>query len=318
MIPNPFLPAPPGTASALSFNSVSPALSLGFRGTVGYQWGNQGIELTTFYIWEDDATAAVRAPGQLDTLFYNPPIMFTGDSLFRRADQISETIGSSLFSTELNYRRWDMAVHGLELIAGVRFVRQNDILNITTQGEALVVPSLGMGLPSLDMATYSVICHNNITAPQLGGEYTVPICSWLGLTGLAKGAWGVNYLTTDVSLTRGDGLTGFDTHRNATVFSQIYEIGGFVDISILQKLHLRMGYTNTWLTGVATSNDQLDINLGGSQALSRFGGAGFNQIIQSGGLNALSNVQSQIPHGRVNNNGSLMYFGPQIELQFFF
>jgi len=315
VIPNPLLPAPPGTGTALSFNSFTPALSLGLTGTVGYLWGgNQAIELTSFYVWQNDVTTTIHAPGQLDTLFYNPPFTFLGDSLFRRADQVSTVFGSSLFSSELNYRRWNGGVNGLELIAGLRFVRQNDLLNITSQGEAFVVNSLGLPTPGRDMAMYNVICHNNIVAPQLGGEYNLSIFSWLSLAALGKGAWGVNYLTTDVNLTRGDGFTAFDTRRNSTVFSQIYTIGAFADFHILQKLQLRLGYTSTWLLGVATANDQVDFNLEGSAARQ----AGLQQIQQGGNLNQAISAQQAVPHGHNANNGSIMYFGPQIELQFFF
>ena len=177
-------PAPPrrwvSTASRL-------LLPWACGGTVGYLWGgNQSVELTSFYVWQNDVTTSVNAPGMLDTLFYNPPLTFAGDHLFRQADQVSTVSGSSLFSSELNYRRWNGGVNGLELIAGVRFVRQNDLLNITTQGEALVQNSLGLPTPGRDMAMYDVICHNNITAPQIGGEYSISIFSWLSLAAMGK------------------------------------------------------------------------------------------------------------------------------------
>jgi hypothetical protein len=318
VLPNPFLPAPAGTMSALNFNSVNPALSLGLRGTVGYLWDNQSIEFTSFYIWENDATAFASQPRSLDTLFYNPPLTFLGDGLFRRADQVNMTQGSSLFSAEANYRRWNSAFPGLDFLVGARYIRQNDILGITTEGTSFIANSLGLPTPGRDMAMYQVLCHNNIAAPQLGVEYNLPVCRWLTLAAMGKGAWGVNYLTTDVSLTRGDGLTAFNTLRHATVFGQIYEMGGFADFNLLQKLHLRLGYTATWLTGVATANDQVDFNLMGYQARQAFGLTGLEHALTSGNLQQINNAQQAIPHGRENNNGSMLYFGPQIELQFFF
>ena len=265
VIPNPLVPAPPGTAYRPELQQLhAPSVDRHSRhGRLPVGQSERGVD-ELLYLAERYIHDGARPPGQLDTLFYNPPFTFLGDALFRRADQVSTRFGSSLFSTELNYRRWNAAVNGLELLAGVRYVRQNDLLNITTQGQAQVVNSVGLPVPGPDMAIYDVICHNNIVAPQLGLEYNLPICGWLSLAGSAKGAWGVNYLTTDVSLTRGDGLTAFDTHRNATVFSQIYEIGAFADFHILQKLQLRLGYTSTWITGVATANDQVDFNLHGN------------------------------------------------------
>lgn len=318
ILPNPFLPPPAGTMTALSFNSVQPALSLGLTGTAGYLWDQQAIEFSSFYIWENDATAFVNAPRQLDTLFFNPPLTFLGDGLWRRADQVSETLGSSLFSAEANYRRWNSAYAGLEFLAGMRFIRQNDILGITTQGTSVIANSLGLPTPGRDMAMYQVICHNNIVAPQLGLEYNYTLCRWLTLEAMGKGAWGVNYLTSDVSLTRGDGLTAFDTMRHATVFAQVYTLGGFGTINILEKLRLRLGFTATWMTGVATANDQVDFNLMGFEARRAFGLSGLFNSLTSGNLKDIANVQQQIPHGHQSNNGSLLYFGPQIEMQFFF
>lgn len=316
--PNPFLPAPPGAESALNFNSVSPALSLGIRGTVGYLWDNQAIEFSSFYIWENDVTAMANRPFSLDTLFYNPPLTFLGQGLFRRADMVSMTQGSSLFNAEANYRRWNSAfANGFDLILGARYIRQNDFLAIESSGTAFLLNSYGMP-PGRDMAIYQVICHNNIVAPQIGAEYNLPVFRWLTLSGMGKLALGANYLTTDVSMTRGDGLTAFNTLRHATTFGQIYELGAFADINLLQRLRLRLGYTSTWLCGVAVSNDQVDFNLQGAQARQAFGLAGVERALQSGNLNAINNAQGAIPHGRENNNGSLMYFGPQIELQFFF
>jgi hypothetical protein len=301
----------------LNFNSFTPALSLGIRGTIGYLWDKQSIEFTNFYIWENDVTTSVQQAGGLDTLFWNPPLTFLGDHLFRRTDQVTTVFGSSIFSSELNYRRWEVA-GGLELLAGVRYVRQNDILSINSQGTSFIQNSFGLPTPGLDSATYSVLCHNNIVAPQLGAEYNLPICNWFSLTGMGKGAWGVNYITTDVNLMRGDNFTAFDTQRHATVFGQIYTLGAFADFNILQKLHLRLGYTATWLLGVATANDQVDFNLMGYQARQAFGLSGVDQALSSGNVRQLRNAQQSIPHGRTNNNGSIMYFGPQIEMQFFF
>lgn len=316
--PNPFIPALPGTESALNFNSVTPALSLGIRGTVGYLWDNQAIEFSSFYIWENDVNAVANRPFSLDTLFYNPPLTFLGEGLFRRADMVEMTQGSSLFNAEANYRRWNSAfANGFDLILGARYIRQNDFLAIQTQGTAFLLNSYGMP-PGRDMAIYQVICHNNIVAPQFGGEYNLPVFRRLTLSGMGKVALGANYLTTDVSMTRGDGLTAFNTLRHATTFGQIYELGAFADINLLQKLRLRLGYTSTWLCGVAVSNDQVDFNLQGAQARQAFGLGGVERALQSGNLNAINNAQGSIPHGRENNNGSLMYFGPQIELQFFF
>ncbi len=317
-LPDPFTQTPTGTGSALSFNSVKPALSLGIIGTAGYLWHNQAVEFSSYYIWEDDAKATASMPFSLDTLFYNPPLTMVGDGLFRMANTVSLTQGSSLFNAEANYRRWNPAFAGLEFIIGARYIRQNDILNIQTTGYSFFENSLGLKTPGVDSTTYSVITHNNLVAPQLGLEYTLKLFSWLHLSAMGKGAWGVNYLTSDVNMTRGDGYTAFNTLRHATVFGELYNIGVFANINILERLRLRIGYTATWLIGVATANDQVDFDLKGYEARQQFGFQGVANAVTSGNLQLLQQVQNGIPHGNVNNNGSIIYFGPQAQLEFFF
>ncbi|HEY7309225.1 MAG TPA: hypothetical protein VH643_07720 [Gemmataceae bacterium] len=326
IVATPFLPPPPGQFSAVNFNSVTPALSLGVIGTVGYLWHEQAIEFTSFYIWENDSSASAFQPNSLDTLFFNPPLTFLGDNLFRDANKVTLTQGSSLFNAELNYRRWNPAFAGLDFIFGLRYIRQNDNLSIASEGTPLITDILSTpaGLPPIlsgrNIAIYNVFCHNNIFAPQFGLEYTLPICRWLSLSGMGKAGLGANYLTTDVNLQRGDGFSAFNTQRNAWNFAQVYQLGLFANINILERLRLQLGYTSTWLEGVAVSNDQVDFNLMGAQARRQFLQ---QQIIPGGGvmtptLEQLRNVQNIIPHGHSSNNGSLIYFGPQIQLQFFF
>jgi hypothetical protein len=321
VIPDPLVPTAPGVASALNFNSVTPALSLGLAGTVGYMWHNQAIEFSSFYIWENDVTATANQPTALDTLFYNPPLAFIGEGLFRDANTVSMTYGSSLFNSELNYRRWNPAfINNLDFIFGIRYIRQNDLLTINSTGTDLIsgANALGMPSPGTNGLTYPVICHNNIVAPQFGMEWNVKVFSWLWLSFLGKGAWGANYLTTDVSLTRSDGLTAFNTSRNATVFAQVYQLGAFADITLLERLRLRLGYTAFWLTGVASAQDQVDFNLMGYQSRQSLGLAGVENALQSGNLRTIFAAENAYPHGNANNNGSMIYFGPQVQLMFFF
>jgi len=319
-VPDPFVPPPPGVASALNFNSVTPALSLGIRGTLGYLWDNQSIEFSSFYIWENDATATANMPFSLDTLFYNPPIAFIGAGMFRYANTVSETYGSSLFNAEVNYRRWNSAFAGLDFIFGVRYMRENDIYSIMSSGTAILndTNALGLASPGNNAITYMVIAHNNIMAPQFGLEWNLPIFKWLTLSLLGTGAWGANYLTTDVNLTRNDGLTAFNTTRSAWNFAQVYQLGAFADINLLEKLRLRLGYTAFWLTGVAAASDQVDFNLAGTQSRQSLGVQGLTNALESGNLKSIFAAENAYPHGTGNNNGSMIFYGPQVQLQFFF
>jgi hypothetical protein len=316
--PNPFLPPLAGSFSALNFNSVTPALSLGLTGTVGYLWDQQAIEVTSFYIFQNNVSATAFQPGAIDTLFYNPPLTFVEPNLFRLTDQVSLTQGSTLFNSEVNYRRWNSAFAGLDFIFGLRYLRQVDNLGILTQEDESFMTATGQFAPGRDNALYQVQTHNNIFAPQFGMEYNLPICRWLTLSGMGKVALGANYITSDVSLSRANGMTAFNSERFAWNFGQIYQLGAFADINILERLRLRLGYTSLWLCGVAASVDQVNFNLSGFQAEQAYGWNRLAQTLAGGNLSQINQIGNSVPHGNNNNNGSMIYFGPMIELQFFF
>ena len=209
---------------------------------------------------------APSSPRAIDTLFYNPPLTFLAPNMFRLVDQVTLTQGSSLFNAEFNYRRWNSAFAGLDFIFGLRYMRQNDYLGITTQENASYMTSWGSFTPGRDLTMYQVMAHNNIFAPQIGLEYNLPLFkNRLTLCGMGKVALGANYITSDVSLSRANGMTGFNSQRYAWNFGQIYQLSAFADINILERLRLRLGYTSLWMCGVATSVDQVDFNLMGAR-----------------------------------------------------
>jgi hypothetical protein len=320
IIPNPFIPPPPGIAGALSFNSVSPPLSLGIIGTVGYLFHNQAIEFSSFYVWEKDVSTSANMPFSLDTMFYNPPLAFIGAGMFRYADSASESFGSSLFNAEANYRRWNTAYAGLDFIVGARYMRENEMLDLTSSGTALIANTNALGMPSpgANAISYMVQTHNNLQVGQIGLDWDLPIFKWLHLSLMGKAGWGANYLTTDVNLTRSDGLTAFNTMRHAWSFAQVYQLGAFADINLLERLRLRLGYTVFWLTGLAEAVDQVDFNLQGYQSRQALGAQGLANALQSGNLKSVFAAENAYPHGNTNNNGSAIFYGPQVQLMFFF
>src|SRR5262249_4942030 len=140
-------------------------------------------------------------------------------------------------------------------------------------------------------ANYRVETRNYIVAPQLGIEYgwcpfgeCLPGVA-LGFT--AKGAWGVNFIEYRNRLTRGDGIQAFNTSNNATAFAHLYEVGGWLDIALLEKLRLRGGYQAIWLLNIANVQDQVDLNF--------------------------ANVE-----GPRKSTGDIFLHGPFLELQFLF
>jgi hypothetical protein len=105
--------------------------------------------------------------------------------------------------------------------------------------------------------------------------------------GIAKAGAGPNIININTFLTRGDGFVGFNNRHNTASLGQVYELTGFFDFHMLERLRFRAGYTAMWLVDVATASDQVDFNLAN-------------------------------PYGRRNTHGSAFFHGPQMELQFLF
>ena len=67
----------------------------------------------------------------------------------------------------------------------------------------------------------------------------------------------------------------------------LYELNGFVDFHLLERVRLRLGYNAMWFVHMANVTDQYDFNL-------------------------------QNTNGLNNQSGSVFFHGPMAELQFFF
>jgi hypothetical protein len=276
----------PDRSIALEFNNLTQTMNGGVRGTVGYMSGDCALEYTGFYIPTENKTVGTVRTGLLDALFMNPPpqLQDSNGSMFFQGQRVSETFGSSFWNNEANVRRWNCGLQGADLIAGVRYVQEDETLSIDTE------PNRDRFL-AIRSITSKVDTRNRLLTLQLGCEYecTIP-CTPVSLGFSCKGAWGANFLETTNSLLRGDGLQVFNVNHADTVFTQIYDLGVFVDVQLLERLRLRGGYNTLWLLGVATAVDQLDFNLRGvSRAPQLF-----------------------------NTNGSIFWHGPMVELEFLF
>ncbi len=281
---------PPANAPVLqSLSDVSQHFGGGPRATLGYLFnGNQAIEVSGFYIFQNSSTTALADPGRIDSFFFNPPLGFEGDNgLWLQADRMSTSFSSTLWNAEVNYRYTDAAVTGAELIAGVRYLDLDERLSSVTDDDGIQFPLVNGGADPTRVATYSVRTHNHLLAPQLGFEWDKNLTNWLGLGVSAKGAWGANFVTLDRSLVRGDGFVGFAGSKSETQFSQMYEMNAFVDFHLMERLTLRMGYDTMWFLNMANVVDQYDFNLQDTNNLN-------------------------------NRNGSIFFHGPMAELQFLF
>ncbi len=310
------------------FNNVVLQMDPGVRGTIGYMWNNDSaIEYTSYYIFKDTRNATKDMPNRVDGLFFNPPAGFgpvgpiLGDhGLWLDADKVRTSFGSTFWNNEVNFRRCNAGIEGVEMIVGMRYVQEQEDLAIFT----------GRNLP-IFQATYGVHTQNNIVAPQFGGEYTFPVTRYWTFGVWGKGAWGANFIDGEVKLTRGDGVVGFDSTRAATNFAQIYDIGAFTDVHILERFRVRFGYNAVWLTGIAAAVDQVQYDLGGNQKalIAQILGTNSNlptlipnlaqRFVEIQALHQMELMKVRAePHGRVNNNGSALFHGPMFELQFLF
>jgi hypothetical protein len=281
--------APPRTAPVVSdLNDIDPNFNWGVRATVGYHWENQALELSGFYLFQNDSFKVTAIPGRLDSFFSRPPLGFEGDNgLWLQADQIRNSLKTTLANAEANYLWWLDSISNVHWILGTRYVDVRERLSVLTDDDGLTVRDIN-GQPDLTkIATYTTRTHNRILAAQLGFEWDLPITWWLAFSMTVKGGWGANFLETDLLLERGDGLIGRRGERNNIFFSHLYDLGFFLDWNLLPQLHVRTGYNLLWLEHVAEASGQLNFDL------SR-------------------------PVGTRKQDGSIFYQGPSFELQFVF
>ncbi len=261
---------PPGRLpEELDLKDLHPSMQFAPRATVGYLCGDEAIELSGFYQHPQDNTRVATDAGALLVPYFTPsgafPLGFQGDNgLWNHADLAQVSYQTSVGSAELNYRKWDIAVTGMELILGVRYFYTRENLSQFTNDNAFAVNAFGASNPAL-AATYSVITQNNILGPQIGAEYsfpcTIPCMGWIWFTGMAKAMAGPNWIQRQWRLTRGDGLAGFNVTKNDVKFSQVYEVNASVDFHILERLRLRVGYMALWSSRVSEPAEQFDYNL---------------------------------------------------------
>jgi hypothetical protein len=274
---------------AQDFNDLQPQYQFGVKASVGLIYDNCALEFTGFYLPENTSSVETRNPDRLDTLFTNFPLGFEGnDGLGLRDDRVRTSLQTAIGDAEINYRYWNKALTGAELILGVRYLDLHERLSVLVDEEGLTDVSAVTGLPfPTTMATYSVRAHSHIVAPQIGFEYQYCCKDCLVLGCVAKAAFGVDYYEQDVTLFRGDGLLGLHGHQSNTQFSHMYEIGGFIDWYFWERMRVRMGYEAFWVVNVPVAVDSVDFNLANTA-------------------------------GRLKEDGSVFYHGPIVELQILF
>ena len=193
-----------GGPNVVDANEINPRLGSGFSAMIGKQWGEHALELSGFYIAQQSSAKQIENQAGLNAPFSNPPVGFEGDNgMFLQGDVLKATLTDQLGSAELNYRKWNSWCPYVSTTYGIRFL---DILERFTQymgDDALTVLNINGQPDRTRQATYYASAHNRIVAPQLGIDFNYPLGMWLAFDFTAKGAWGVNFLETDIELKGG-------------------------------------------------------------------------------------------------------------------
>jgi len=281
-------PPPAGAPVLQSLSQLDPHFNSGTTATLGFLWGEHAVELTGYYLFQGNRSRSVVDPGQIDSFFVNTPLGFEGDNgMFLQADRLTSAFSSTLWNVEANYRYTSPALQEAELIVGARYFDLDERISSTFDDDGIAFPLVN-GLPDpTRVATYSVRTHNRFMAPQLGFEWDHPLLCWLSLGLGAKGAWGADNVELERQLVRGDGFQGFNGSHSTWQFSHLYEINSFVDIRLLERAKLRLGYNAMWFLHMANVGDQYDFNLQNTTRL-------------------------------LKDNGNVFFHGPLAQLEFLF
>ncbi|HEX5273052.1 MAG TPA: BBP7 family outer membrane beta-barrel protein [Gemmataceae bacterium] len=272
---------------ALTTHDLDPDYYWGGRVTFGYLCDDAAIELTGFYVPEQETAVLSYAPNQLTLPFRNNPLGFegpTGAGLLTRADSVALRLKSSLGDAELNYRWWSRTTTGPEAIIGVRYMNVQERADITASSVQSGVNS-PLDFGSLQ-ASYTGRANNNLIMAQGGFEWEFPLTKWLSFGSVAKVAAGGDYVNvTNRAITAG-GLVGANFERDRWTYASACELNLFLDIVQFEKVRLRAGYTAMWVVHVAEGFQQVTFDLSAQPG--------------------------------VRDSGSIFYHGPMIELELLF
>jgi hypothetical protein len=282
------LPIPIHAAAITSWNDINPDMRFGPTATVGWMWGSNAIEVTGYYLPDQSDSSTTILTGGLFVPFIHPPIGFEGDNgLWSQADVVKLRLVSNTTNAELNYRCWSSAFTGPELILGARYFAADERVQIYTGDDDLTVRDINNLPDPLRQATYSFRTKNRLIAPQAGFEWNQCVLPCLTLNVMGKVALGPNLEEGIWSLKRGDGFEPLRGKQHETVFSELYELGAFADVIMLERMKLRFGYSALWFVNVAGAVEQVNYDLNAQ---------GTNH----------------------NNHGSIFYHGPTVQFQIMF
>jgi hypothetical protein len=255
--------------AVLRLDQANPEMDLGVRATVGYLFADTAFELSGFYMPGTTNKALVGGQGLL-TVPFGPdtriPLGFEGNNLlWRQADVVQVRYTNAVASAEANLRTWNIGLTDLDLIAGIRFLYNQERVDIFTDDEFYVRDVFNRSDPTR-AATYTSGVRNNHLGFQLGFEYGAPVpvewlmnSVWLNLQG--KASIGANFIERSFRLVREDGYQGFNLHENTILLGSVSEVTAGIDCHIMERLRFRAGYTFLFALGFSTPGAQINYNL---------------------------------------------------------
>ncbi|MGF1579677.1 MAG: BBP7 family outer membrane beta-barrel protein [Gemmataceae bacterium] len=269
---------------AVTFNDLATNYQFGVRASFGVQHDRHIIEASGYYIPEQGDSGDVIAPGQLDLPFavFPTPLGFEGNNnMWLQADIVSVQLETELANAELNYKYiW---VPGLQLIGGVRYFDGKETFRIFTDDDGIVAEPPD----PFRMATYQIETVNRIIGGQIGFQLEHYLTQNVSFGFTSKGMVGANYFEVENRLIRGDGFERTPGQRDDVQVSGLTELELFVNVGFHENIRLNAGYHTLWIYNVPVAHQQL-------------------------------NFDPNATMGTVNNNGTLFYHGPRVELQLVF
>ncbi|MFN0055778.1 MAG: BBP7 family outer membrane beta-barrel protein [Planctomycetales bacterium] len=236
---------PPGSHSALSSQdaSLSGQYAIGTILTLGRRIDQvSAVELTFWGFNTWDSSAQATGPGNLS--IPGTLALVTQDYIF--ADRIKIDYNSTIYTTEANYLQ---SISGMTLLAGFRYVRLNEGLDLNSRVDALNSSS-----------DYTVKVKNNLIGGQLGLGFSQQwdrlVVDLLGKFGVFANVAQQNTQLWDVNNT----VLRRNWADNTISTSVLGEIALNGTYHVTDWLSVRAGYRFLWINNVAAAPSQLDFN----------------------------------------------------------
>jgi hypothetical protein len=258
----------------------------GGRFTIGYWFDpceTLGIENTFFFIGGDNQGYTTSSSG--DPILARPfTNVNTGnqDSIVLAYPQvvvggINITSSRQVYSNEINLRRslYSDCWRRIDVLAGYRYMRLGESLNISTNSTSLDSSTLGTQFAVQDMFSTG----NNFNGGQIGvnmqlyrGCWTIDLLGKIALGGVSQQARinGSTVITPvdEAIQTYNGGILALPSNSgqfNQTVFGAVPEFGVNLRYQWTPLWRVSVGYTIMALTNVLRPGDQIDLNIDPSQ-----------------------------------------------------